>query len=62
MDVQTQRVQIRAMRSKWASCSSSGNMTVSVDLPELPHSWWNMSFAINSSTYFFAGMAKAFAL
>lgn len=34
--VQIKRVQIRAMRNKWASCSSNGTLTLSADLLQLP--------------------------
>jgi len=34
--VQIRRVQIRAMRTKWASCSSNGILTLSADLLRLP--------------------------
>jgi len=34
--VQIKRVQIRTMRNKWASCSSSGTLTLSADLVQLP--------------------------
>lgn len=34
--VQIKRVQVRAMRNKWASCSSNGILTLSTDLLELP--------------------------
>lgn len=36
LSVQVNRVQIRPMRSKWGSCSSRGNMTLSRELTELP--------------------------
>ena len=35
--VTVQRVQVRAMRRKWASCSSRGTLTLSADLLRLPH-------------------------
>lgn len=35
--VQIKRVQIRAMRNKWASCSTNGTLTLSADLLRLPH-------------------------
>ena len=34
--VAIQRVQVRAMRHKWASCSSNGILTLSTDLLQLP--------------------------
>jgi len=34
--VQIKRVQIRAMRNKWASCSTGGTLTLSADLFKLP--------------------------
>lgn len=34
--VQIKRVQIRAMRNKWASCSTNGTLTLSADLVQLP--------------------------
>jgi len=34
--VQIKRVQVRAMRNKWASCSNNGTLTLSTDLLELP--------------------------
>lgn len=34
--VAVKRVQVRAMRSKWASCSARGTLTLSADLAELP--------------------------
>lgn len=34
--VRIKRVQIRAMRNKWASCSTNGTLTLSTDLKELP--------------------------
>ena len=34
--VTVRRVQIRAMRNKWASCSANGILTLSADLLELP--------------------------
>jgi hypothetical protein len=34
--VQIKRVQIRTMRNKWASCSTSGTLTLSTDLVQLP--------------------------
>jgi predicted metal-dependent hydrolase len=34
--VTVRRVQVRAMRRKWASCSSRGNLTLSTDLLRLP--------------------------
>ena len=34
--VQVRRVQVRAMRRKWASCSSQGTLTLSADLLHLP--------------------------
>ena len=36
IDVPVKRVQVRAMRNKWASCSTSGTLTLSTDLVELP--------------------------
>jgi hypothetical protein len=35
--VTVRRVQVRAMRRKWASCSSRGTLTLNVDLLRLPH-------------------------
>jgi hypothetical protein len=35
--VAVRRVQVRAMRRKWASCSSRGTLTLSADLLHLPH-------------------------
>lgn len=35
--VEIKRVQIRAMRNKWASCSTNGTLTLSADLLRLPH-------------------------
>jgi len=35
--VTVQRVQVRAMRRKWASCSSRGTLTLSAHLLRLPH-------------------------
>jgi hypothetical protein len=35
--VTVQRVQVRAMRRKWASCSSRGTLTLSADVLHLPH-------------------------
>ncbi len=34
--VAVKRVQVRAMRNKWASCSTNGTLTLSTDLKELP--------------------------
>ncbi len=34
--VQIKRVQVRAMRNKWASCSTNGTLTLSADLVQLP--------------------------
>ena len=34
--MQVRRVQIRAMRNKWASCSSSGTLTLNADVLRLP--------------------------
>ncbi len=34
--VKIKRVQVRAMRNKWASCSTNGTLTLSTDLKELP--------------------------
>ncbi len=34
--VQIKRVQIRAMRNKWASCSTNGTLTLSADLLRIP--------------------------
>jgi len=36
LGVEIRRVQVRAMRNKWASCSSNGILTLSTDLLELP--------------------------
>ncbi|MGA9350826.1 MAG: M48 family metallopeptidase [Anaerolineae bacterium] len=36
LGVEIRRVQVRAMRTKWASCSSNGILTLSADLLELP--------------------------
>jgi predicted metal-dependent hydrolase len=36
LGVQMRRVQIRAMRNKWASCSSSGTLTLNADVQGLP--------------------------
>lgn len=36
LDVQVRRVQIRAMRTKWASCSSNGTLTLNADVLGLP--------------------------
>jgi predicted metal-dependent hydrolase len=35
--VQIRRVQVRAMRNKWASCSTNGTLTLSADLLKLSH-------------------------
>jgi hypothetical protein len=37
LDVEVGRVQLRAMRNKWASCSSLGTLTLHRDLLCLPH-------------------------
>lgn len=34
--VQISRVQLRAMRTKWASCSTAGTLTLSADVLQLP--------------------------
>lgn len=36
LGVQVRRVQIRAMRNKWASCSSNGTLTLNTDVLSLP--------------------------
>ena len=36
LGVQVRRVQIRAMRNKWASCSSNGTLTLNADVQSLP--------------------------
>jgi len=36
LGVEIRRVQVRAMRNKWASCSGNGILTLSTDLLELP--------------------------
>ena len=36
LGVQVRRVQIRAMRTKWASCSSNGTLTLNADVLGLP--------------------------
>ena len=36
LGVQVRRVQIRAMRNKWASCSSNGTLTLNADVLRLP--------------------------
>jgi len=35
--VQVERIRVREMRTKWASCSSRGTITLSRDLLQLPH-------------------------
>jgi predicted metal-dependent hydrolase len=36
LGVQVRRVQIRAMRTKWASCSTNGTLTLNADVLKLP--------------------------
>ena len=36
LEVEITRIQVRAMRTKWASCSSQGTLTVNTDVLALP--------------------------